>query len=325
MKLVIVGLGIQGKKRRVIAGSDVVATVDPIEPTANYKKIVDVPLEDFDAACVCTPDGIKIEVLEYLLGCGKHVLVEKPLLASNNDILLRLGTTAKRTGAVCYTAYNHRFEPHLVRLKDILANKVIGEVYLVQGFYGNGTARDVRNSSWRDQGLGVLGDLGSHLLDISLFCFGCPDVLPEVWNCKRFENSAFDHVTFGFSGKPVFEFQAMLLSWRNSFRFDVYGEYGSAHVDCLCKWGPSTLTIRKRIYPSGKPDEEIFSLSQRDPTWLAEYRHFQKLCSTGGTNLENDLWINETLNHISGVLASPERKHMNGSESSQSVTSGSLT
>ena len=39
-------------------------------------------------------------------------------------------------------------------------------------FYGNGTARDVRNSPWRDQGFGVLPDLGSHLLDMVLFLFG---------------------------------------------------------------------------------------------------------------------------------------------------------
>ena len=32
-------------------------------------------------------------------------------------------------------------------------------------FYGNGTARLVRDSAWRDQGAGVLPDLGSHLLD----------------------------------------------------------------------------------------------------------------------------------------------------------------
>ena len=38
-------------------------------------------------------------------------------------------------------------------------------------FYGNGTARLVRNSYWRDQGNGVLSDLGSHLVDTSKFFF----------------------------------------------------------------------------------------------------------------------------------------------------------
>ena len=36
-------------------------------------------------------------------------------------------------------------------------------------FCGNGTARLVRNSLWRDKGNGVLGDLGSHLIDTTKF------------------------------------------------------------------------------------------------------------------------------------------------------------
>ena len=37
-----------------------------------------------------------------------------------------------------YTAYNHRFEPHLVKLK-ISISKKLGKIYY-EYFYGNGTA-----------------------------------------------------------------------------------------------------------------------------------------------------------------------------------------
>ena len=39
-------------------------------------------------------------------------------------------------------------------------------------FYGNGTAINVKNSTWRDVGQGVISDLGSHLIDLSDFLFG---------------------------------------------------------------------------------------------------------------------------------------------------------
>ena len=52
MKVVIVGVGVQGKKRQAIAGRDVVATVDPIESNAEYRSIDQVPLDSYDAACV---------------------------------------------------------------------------------------------------------------------------------------------------------------------------------------------------------------------------------------------------------------------------------
>ena len=80
--------------------------------------------------------------------------------------------TARRNGAVCYTAYNHRFEPHFVRMRDVVASGELGALYHCRMFYGNGTARLVRDSEWRDQGAGVLPDLGSHLLDTVQFWFG---------------------------------------------------------------------------------------------------------------------------------------------------------
>jgi predicted dehydrogenase len=299
MRVIVVGLGVQGRKRLGIAGAEAVATVDPVAPEAHFRQIEDVPLERYDAALVCTPDGVKLGLLEYLLGHGKHVLVEKPLIAESDEALLRLKALAAQHHAVCYTAYNHRFEPHIVRLKGVLESGALGRVYLAKFFYGNGTARDVRNSAWRDQGLGVFPDLGSHLLDWTLFLFGPPAVAAEVWRHSRFENRASDHFAFGFRGTaPELDYEMTLLSWRNTFRCDVFAEHGTAHIDGLCKWGPSTFTLRHRILPSGRPTEEAETLVCPDPTWKAEYAHFLGLCRQPGTNLDNDLWINGVFNAV---------------------------
>ena len=298
MRCVIVGYGVQGKKRWKVAGREGVGIVDPIHADAHWQDIREVPLEQYDAAVVCTPDEPKQDILGYLAQHGKHVLVEKPLHTANEAELAKLQKMARATGALIYTAYNHRFEPHLVRLKEIIDGGLLGELYLARGFYGNGTARDVRQSPWRDRDLGVLSDLGSHLLDLCLFLFGPPASEPVVWGYHCFENAAADHVLFGFDGHPVLQLEATLLSWRNSFAFDVYGERGSAHVQGLCKWGPSTLTMRTRVLPSGRPHEDTATLEQSDPTWAAEYRHFKRLCETGGTNIDNDRWIDGILGQM---------------------------
>src|SRR5438034_9823034 len=112
-------------------------------------------------------------------------------------------------------------------------------------------------------------------------------------NC--IENTAPDHALFGLEGRPMLEMEATVLSWRNTFTLDVYGELGSAHVNCLCKWGPSILTLRKRVFPSGRPEETVETIEQPDPTWKAEHEHFLELCRTGESNLENDLWIQEKI------------------------------
>ena len=220
----------------------------------------------------------KSKLLGYLLDHGKHVLVEKPLHAESEEDLDKLEAMARRTGAVCYTAYNHRFEPHYVRMRDLLRSGALGTVYRCRMFYGNGTARLVRDSAWRDQGAGVLPDLGSHLLDTARFWFGDINENFRVVSASRFENQAPDNVVIASDrGLPKLEFEMTLLSWRNHFTCDVLAENGTAHIESLCKWGPTTFTRRTRVLPSGRPPEEAITLVQDDPTWAFEYDHFKRL------------------------------------------------
>jgi len=306
MRVVVIGLGNQGRKRRAIAASEVVATVDPVAEDADYRAIDEVPVEAYDAALVCTPDDTKIGLLTTLLDSGKHILVEKPLLASSSAALERLADLARARRAVCYVAYNHRFEPHFIRMREVLESGSLGRVYLCRMFYGNGTARDVRDSPWRDQGAGVLSDLGSHLLDTALFWFGTIDRSLTVWSANRFETRAYDHIGFGIRGLPSLAMEATLLSWRNHFTADVYGENGSAHIESLCKWGPSTFIRRTRVLPSGRPAEEAITLVQPDPTWMAEHRHFKQLCrepTTGAGILDDTIRLNGMLNDLARQAA----------------------
>ena len=304
MKVIVVGLGIQGRKRLAVAGADAIGTVDPVCDRVDFTRVQDVPIDSYDAALVCTPDGPKVELLTYLLGHGKHVLVEKPLVAPENDELERLKALAAQTGAVCYTAYNHRFEPHLAAVKRLLDENRIGPVYHCRMFYGNGTARDVRNSPWRDRGLGVIPDLASHMLDLCLFWFGRPVGEPQIWTTQRHENAAFDYFLMGFpQSSPVLKLEGTLLSWRNTFGLDLIGARGSIHVVGLCKWGPSSLIVRDRVLPSGRPAEQVDTIEQKDPTWAIEYDHFRELCSRRGvTNIDNDIWINGVLNGLGQKL-----------------------
>ncbi|QOZ50628.1 Gfo/Idh/MocA family protein [Bradyrhizobium sp. CCBAU 53338] len=299
MKVIVVGYGIQGHKRFKVAGEDAVGIVDPVAPEANWRRLEDVPIDRFDAAIVCTPDSPKIELLRHLLERGKHVLVEKPLFAANGDDFRALEALARRTGALCVTAYNHRFEPHFVRMRDLLQSGRLGSVYRCRMFYGNGTARLVRNSAWRDTGDGVLGDLGSHLLDTVRFWFG--DVADgfRIVSAERFENRAPDHVVIAAEGRPQIELEMTLLSWRNYFTCDVFAEHGSAHIESLCKWGPSSFIHRTRVLPSGRPPEESQILVQDDPTWALEYAHFKQLCEARTeTDLSNDIWLHRALTRL---------------------------
>jgi len=308
MRVIIVGLGIQGRKRLAVAGFEAVATVDPIALDADYRSIEHVPLDLFDAALLCIPDNSKIEIITYLLENYKHVLVEKPLFSEKPNLLEKIKDLSIKNKTTCYTAYNHRFEPHFVQMKELIDSRSIGHIYSVRMFYGNGTARLVRESDWRDQGAGVLPDLGSHLLDTILFWFGKPEEEFSIYSYNCFENKSPDHVVFGSKSMPDIQLEVTLLSWRNHFYADIIAEKGTAHISSLCKWGPSQLIIRERQLPSGRPNENAFTLVQPDPTWDLEYKHFKKLCETGINNIQNDIWINEVLAKLSYFVIKAKKK-----------------
>jgi scyllo-inositol 2-dehydrogenase (NADP+) len=300
VRVIVVGLGVQGAKRKRVAGPDFVAAVDPANADAEFRKLEDVPVKRYDAALCCIPDGPKIELLTYLAGHGKHALVEKPLWAADDAEIGRLQVLARQTGAQLYTAYNHRFEPHYVAMRDLIASGRLGRLYHCRMFYGNGTARLVRESAWRDHGSGVLHDLGSHLLDTARFWFGPLGEDFRIVFSSNHENRAPDHVVLASdANRPKLELEMTLLNWRNHFTCDLFAEHGSAHIASLCKWGPTSFTVRTRVLPSGRPPEETVTLVQDDPTWEAEYAHFKSLVARRAeTDLGTDLWLNRLLRRL---------------------------
>ena len=301
MRTLVVGLGTQGSKRIKFI-EELAGSVDPVNTSATFSDISKAPVDTYDAVFLCVPDKEKPKLIEYCIQNRKHVLVEKPLLSNKIWDLNELQSRAVKSKVFIYTAYNHRFEPNFVLAKEYIDSGVLGQIYSARIFYGNGTARLVKNSPWRDQGVGVLPDLGSHLLDTALFWFNQKNLKFKIQTASCFENNSLDYVAFGANGLPTIQLEATLLSWKNHFYADIFAEFGSLHLSSLCKWGPSSITIRTRKLPSGKPDEHTQTLIQDDPTWKIEYEYFKKMCFKGESNIENDIWINQILSELSSDI-----------------------
>jgi predicted dehydrogenase len=306
MRVVIVGLGVQGRKRLRVAGHDVVATVDPVAADATVRELTAIPTDSYDAALLCVPNQVKLGLLQYLIGHRKHALIEKPLQVESYAELVSLEQNARAAGVTLYTAYNHRFEPHIARVRRLIVEGAVGTVYRISAFYGNGTARLVRDSAWRDQGTGVLHDLGSHTVDLIAEWSKRPADDYRAVSLSTYENRAPDHAVFqAISHSPHVFGELSLLSWRNHFRADIIGDTGSLHIDGLAKWGDSHLIWRRRVFPAGRPDEESWHVPAGDPTWQLEYQHFLTLCREGvPTDLSRDIHIHEALTR---VIASARR------------------
>lgn len=300
MRIAVVGLGVQGLKRKLIAGESCVATVDPLNPDADYKSLNELPIDSFDAAFLCVPDSEKAGLIWTLVSEGKHMLVEKPLVIASHMDYSRIEEKARTMRSFVYTAYNHRFEPHLVSVRDELDSGKFGRIYRCSIYYGNGTAALVRQSPWRDTGPGVISDLGSHVLDLLDFWFSRSLEDINLVSSSRYENRSPDHAVFsGSEQSPHVLCEVSMVSWRNYFEANIFCELGSIHVRSLCKWGTSELVIRQRVFPSGIPKETVTSLPQGDPTWRLEFEYFLTAARAGvETNLAKDSRIHEAIERL---------------------------
>ena len=300
MRILIVGLGVQGQKRKkLLSKIFFYASVDIDNKKADFQSIKEVPLKNYDSVFICTPDSSKLGIINYCIKHKKNILVEKPLFSKSNKSLKKLEKKANQSNIIIYTAYNHRFEPHFINIKKIIKSKVLGKIYYCYLFYGNGTAKLVKRNKWRDRGLGVIKDLGPHLIDTTNFWFNKKFKFKSFIN-NKFENNSPDHaILFSKENNFFLKLEMSTCMWRNTLQCDIIGSKGSIHLNSLCKWGPSILKIRKRKLPSGYPSEKKNIKTIQDPTWELEHKHFKSLVNLKKrTNLGNDIWINETLKNI---------------------------
>jgi len=70
MRVIVAGLGVQGRKRKRFAGGDYVASVDPVGDEADYKNLRDVPLDRYDAVLACIPDEPKLDLVRTCISNG---------------------------------------------------------------------------------------------------------------------------------------------------------------------------------------------------------------------------------------------------------------
>lgn len=293
MRYLLVGLGNIGAKRRTLLGHRCIATVDPVNPAADYRDVQDCPVDRYDAAILAVPNQVKLGLLRRCLENGKHVLVEKPLLFPDHETAQALDQLAQRRRVIWYTSYNHRFEPLIEILKQELAKDTVGRIYHGRFYYGNGTVGNV-SGSWRAEGLGVVEDLGPHLLDLLGYLTGCAGSDMEVWSLHKHESRAVDHAVLATTDRR-FVLEMSLLSWKNHFEIELYGEHGSLHLTGLCKWGPSELIVRERVRPSGVPRERRQTVTGQDTTWQRDLDYFERLTALGQTSMGNDWWISRVI------------------------------
>lgn len=129
------------------------------------------------AAVIANPSSHHLPVARVLAAAGVHLLIEKPI-ANSADGVRDLIDICRKQQSVLMTAYNLRFMPSLLRFRELLQNKMAGEILTVRAEVGQylpdwrpGTDYRSSVSARAELGGGVLLEL-SHELDYLRWLFG---------------------------------------------------------------------------------------------------------------------------------------------------------
>ncbi len=280
MKVAIVGFGIQGRKRlRFLKKKELSCIVDPKYNKADYKFIKNVPITSYDTAFICSPDKEKKNIVKYLISQNKNIILEKPFYLDDLKEFSKYENEIQKRKILFYTAYNHRFEKGILKLKKLLNKNILGKIYSCTFSYGNGTVKDVNKSIWRRNTNGVIDDLYPHIFDTIFYIFKIrPTIFKPLFSQKlKKEGNCYDLANSFFKYKKInFFISASYLSWKNNMIINITGSKGSLIMNSLKKWGNCNIILNQRVLPSGIPKKKVFYFKGKDYTWRDEINFIRK-------------------------------------------------
>lgn len=137
----------------------------------DYREVLANP--EVEVVHICTPNVSHSEIAVAAFGAKKHVYCEKPMSHSTEEAE-KMVQAWKESGMQFTVGYQNRFRPEVQNLHEACAKGELGDIY-----YGKAHAVRRRGvPTWGVfpnkalQGGGPLIDIGTHALDITLWCMG---------------------------------------------------------------------------------------------------------------------------------------------------------
>ncbi len=135
---------------------------------------------EIDAVYIPLPNSEHVEWTVRAAAAGKHVLCEKPLALTTDEVDC-MAAASRDHGVIVQEAAMYRFHPQTRELRDLVAGGAIGEVRFIQCNFGFTltNAGDIRLEP--DLGGGALWDIGSYPVSFSRTVLGAEPVAVVGW------------------------------------------------------------------------------------------------------------------------------------------------
>ena len=125
---------------------------------------------------IATPNYMHLEVAKAAAAAGKHIFCEKPVGKSPQETA-EIEHAARAANVLTFVGYNYRWSPMVQYARQLICEGRLGKLTHFRSRFFAGYASNPHGVlSWRFQqefaGLGVLGDLMSHVVDMGMMLAG---------------------------------------------------------------------------------------------------------------------------------------------------------
>ncbi|RAK08576.1 putative dehydrogenase [Halanaerobium saccharolyticum] len=137
----------------------------------DYQKLLED--EEIEAVYIPLPNGLHKEWTIKAAEAGKHILCEKPLSGKSKAEAEEMFAAAKKNKVKLMEAFMYRFQPFVIKLKEMIEKGVIGEVKEIKSNFAfdiSDRKDDIRLNAELDGG--ALNDIGCYTVNISRYLMG---------------------------------------------------------------------------------------------------------------------------------------------------------
>ena len=149
------------------------------EVYTDYEEMLET--EKFDAVAIVTPDFAHAGPIISACKNKKHVLVEKPLATTREDIK-RIKQEVERSGITIMVDYHNRWNPPIALAKDDILEGKLGVIMSAYYRLNDIISVPLEMLSWSEKS-SILWFLGSHTVDTLRFLFD--DEVSRVYSVSR--------------------------------------------------------------------------------------------------------------------------------------------
>lgn len=140
----------------------------------SYRSVGELLADDaVDIVVSCTPPDVRAEHICAAAAAGKHVVVEKPVALSMED-LTAIRDSVANAGVRSVTSFVLRWHPQIRQVRERLAGGLLGELFYAEAGYWHPLVETIRVSDWRLTTPGVTAFVsgGCHAVDMLRFLVG---------------------------------------------------------------------------------------------------------------------------------------------------------